>query len=87
LGRDVRMGKGDEEGLQAYEEHWAEVIPGTAGRSVGRDLQNMCRGWVSNGYGPSEDDHRLLRAVLGKETDDHIEQVAETGKRLREQSK
>jgi nucleoside-diphosphate-sugar epimerase len=87
LGRDVRMGKGDEEGLQAYEEHWAEVIPCTAGRSVGRDLQNMCRGWVENGYGPSEDEYRLLRAVLGKETDDYAEWVAETGKQLREQSK
>lgn len=87
LGREVRMGKGDEEGLQAYEDQWAEVIPGTAGRAVGRDLQNMCRGWIQDGYGPSEDEYRLLRAVLGKEADDYGEWVAETGKKLKEQSK
>jgi nucleoside-diphosphate-sugar epimerase len=87
LGREIRMGKGDREGLRAYEEHWAQVIPGTAGRAVGRDLDMMCRGWVKNGYGPSEDEYRLLRAVLGKDADDYGPWVAETGKQLREESK
>ena len=87
LGREVRMGKGDGEGLRLYEEHWASVIPGTAGRAVGRDLDMMCRGWVKNGYGLSEDEYRFLRAVLGKETDDYGAWVAETGKRLRAESK
>lgn len=87
LGRDIRMGKGDAEGLKAYEEHWAEVIPGTAGRAVGRDLGLMCRGWIKNGYGPNEDEYRLLRAVLGKDVDDYATWVAETGKQLREESK
>lgn len=87
LGREIRMGKGDEEGLRAYEESWAQIIPGAAGRSVGRDLNMMCRGWVKNGYGPSEDEYRLLRAVLGKETDDYAEWVAETGRKLKAESK
>lgn len=87
LGREIRMGKGDREGLQAYEEHWAQVIPGTAGRAVGRDLDMMCRGWVKNGFGPSEDEYRLLRAVLGKDADDYGTWVAETGKQLRAASK
>lgn len=87
LGREIRMGKGDEEGLRAYEEHWAEVIPGTAGRAVGRDLGLMCRGWIKNGFGPSEDEYRLLRAVLGKEADDYETWVVETGKQLRAESK
>ena len=87
LGREIKMGKGDREGLRAYEEHWAEVIPGTAGKSVGRDLALMCRGWIKNGYGPSEDEYRLLRAVLGKEADDYETWVAETGKQLRDESR
>lgn len=87
LGREVRMGKGDEEGLRAYEESWAHIIPGTAGRSVGRDLNMMCRGWVKNGYGPSEDEYRLLRAVLGKETDDYGEWVAQMGRKLKAEGK
>jgi nucleoside-diphosphate-sugar epimerase len=87
LGRDVKMGKGDKEGLRAYEDHWAQVIPGTAGRAVGRDLNMMCRGWVKNGYGPSEDEYRLLRAVLGKESDDYGEWVTEMGKQLKAEGK
>lgn len=87
LGREIKMAKGDEEGLMAYEESWAQVIPGTAGRAVGRDLNMMCRGWVENGYGPSEDEYRLLRAVLGKDVDDYGKWVAETGKRLKEGNK
>lgn len=87
LRRDIRMSKGDREGLRAYEEHWEQVIPGTAGRAVGRDLDLMCQGWIKNGFGPSEDEYRLLRAVLGKEADDYGTWVAETGKQLREESK
>ena len=87
LGREVKMQKGDRAGLQAYEDHWAQVIPGTAGRAVGRDLDMMCRGWVKNGYGPSEDEYRLLRAVLGKEADDYGTWVAETGKQLKAESR
>jgi len=87
LGKDVKMQKGDKEGLQAYEDHWAQIIPGTAGRAVGRDLDMMCRGWVKNGYGPSEDEYRLLRAVLGKDTDDYGEWVAETGRQLKTEGK
>lgn len=87
LGREVRMAKGDEGGLRAYEELWAGVVPGAAGRAVGRDLAMMCRGWVERGYGLSEDEYRLLRAVLGKEVDDYGEWVAEMGKQLREESK
>lgn len=86
LGREVRMYKGDEEGLMAYEDSWAGMIPGTAGRAVGRDLNMMCRGWVGNGFGPTEDEYRMLRAVLGKDADDYGEWVAETGKRLREEN-
>lgn len=83
LGREVRMHKGNEEGLLAYEDSWTKIIPGTAGRAVGRDLNMMCRGWVENGFGPSEDEYRMLRAVLGKDADDYAEWVAETGKKLR----
>lgn len=87
LGKDIKMAKGDREGLQSYEEHWAEMIPGTARRAVGRDLEMMCRGWINNGFGPNEDEYRLLRAVLGKEADDYEAWVAETGKQLRAESK
>jgi hypothetical protein len=87
LGREVRMGKGDEEGLRAYERHWEEVIGGVAGRAVGRDLACMARGWVWAGFGLSEDEYRFCRAVLGKEVDDYEGWVAEMGRKLREGKK
>ncbi|KAM0694374.1 hypothetical protein Q7P36_004729 [Cladosporium allicinum] len=83
LGREVRMGKGDEEGLRAYEEHWEGVIGGVAGRAVGRDLSCMARGWVEAGYGLSEDEYRFCRAVLGKEVDDYEGWVVKMGRKLR----
>lgn len=85
LGREVRMWKGDEEGLRAYEKHWEDVIGGVAGRAVGRDLSCMAKGWVQDGFGLNEDEYRFCRAVLGKETDDYEAWVAETGKKLREE--
>jgi hypothetical protein len=87
LGRNVTMQEGDKEGLQAYEDHWAQMIPGKAGRAMGRDLDMMCRGWVKSGFGPSEDEYRLLRAVLGKDGDDYGKWVAETGKPLKAEGK
>lgn len=82
LGREVRMGKGDEEGWRAYEEVWQEVIPGPIGRAVGRDASGMSRGWCERGYGLSEGEYRFCRAVLGKEVDDYEEWVAEIGRKL-----
>lgn len=87
LGKEVKMYKGDDEGLEAYEQSWRDIIPGTAGVAIGRDLALMCRGWVAAGYGLSEDEYRLTRAVLGKDTDDYEQWVAEQGKKLREESK
>ncbi|KAM0720001.1 hypothetical protein Q7P37_004136 [Cladosporium fusiforme] len=84
LGREVHVAKGDEEALEAYEMALRQFIPGVTGRAVGRDLVMMARGWVHEGFGISEDEYRLTRAVLGKEADDYEEWVAKTAKELKE---
>lgn len=83
LGKEVHVANGDKEGLEGLEMGLREAIPGTAGRAVGRDLVMMATGWVREGFGLSEDEYRLTRAVLGKEADDYEEWVAKTGKELR----
>lgn len=85
LGREVYVAKGDKEGLEAFEMGLREVIPGVAGRAIGRDLVMMASGWVREGFGVSEDEYRLTRAVLGKEADDYEGWVAKTAKDLKEQ--
>lgn len=85
LGRQVRVNVGDESGMEAYEQSWQEVAPGTMGKAIARDVSIMCSGWVEHGFGLSEDEYRFCRAVLGKEADDYEEWVRRIAKDLKDE--
>lgn len=80
LGREVKMHRADEEGLQQYEDEFYSRLGDARGAAWGRDLRLMYQAFSETGFGMNEDEYRQQVELLGREPADYEEWVEETAK-------
>jgi len=79
-GRTIRMMDLGDDRMQGFEDHYASMVGGgDNGKAWGRDLRLMYEAFFAQGFGMSEEDYMLEVELLGKDPEDYVAWVKETG--------
>ncbi|WYZ34030.1 hypothetical protein EsH8_I_000306 [Colletotrichum jinshuiense] len=76
LGKEIKAAGSDPESLETFEAHVSEFV----GPAWGRDMRLMYEQFEARGFAMSEKEYKLQVDLLGKEPEDYVRFVGDTGK-------
>ena len=85
IGKEVKMWPTDDQGLLQLETEFVKKLQGSGrGWEWARDLRLMYEMFIKLGFGMSEEEYAVQVELLGKEAEDYVAWVKETGRKWRE---